>query len=265
MGVVNVTPDSFSDGGRYFSPTDAIRRGVELFEAGSTLVDVGGESTRPFADVVDEEEELRRVLPVVKVLAGYGRVSVDTRRESVARVAVEAGATLVNDVSSSLAHVAGELGVGWVAMHMQGEPQTMALRPHYGDVVSEVAEYLSSRALEAESFGVREIYIDPGIGFGKTLAHNLELLHSIDHLVVQRWPVVVGISRKRFLSKLSAGERATPPPPLDRMEQSLAAATWCYSQGVALVRAHDAKETVQLLQLVKHVRSLQGSARNNRT
>ncbi|MGC8465558.1 MAG: dihydropteroate synthase [Acidimicrobiales bacterium] len=265
MGVVNVTPDSFSDGGRYFNPSDAIERGLKLFEAGAAIVDVGGESTRPFASVVDEEEEVRRVLPVVAVLAQHGTVSVDTRRASVARHAVEAGATIINDVGASLANVASSLGVAWVAMHMKGDPQTMQVRPTYRDVVAEVSAHLVARAEEAESLGVREIYIDPGIGFGKTVEHNLALLESVDRLTAQRWPVVVGISRKRFLSLLSPAELRDPPSPSDRMEHSLAAAAWCFSRGVAVVRAHDVVETMQLLTLARRSESLHGRDQRGRS
>src|SRR5437773_7901039 len=166
MGVLNVTPDSFADGGRWFATDAAIARGLELASEGADIVDVGGESTRPGAEAVDEAEERRRVLPVVEALADTVRVSIDTRKPAVAEAAVAAGATLVNDVSASLYEVAAAAGIGWVAMHMQGEPRTMQQAPHYGDVVEEVRGFLVDRAARALDAGVAEVWIDPGIGFG---------------------------------------------------------------------------------------------------
>src|SRR3954451_14688606 len=173
MGGINVTPDSFSDGGRFLSVDGAVAHGRHLAAEGADWLDVGGESTRPGADPVDEAEELRRVLPVVEALAADGfRVSIDTRHEGVARAAVAAGASLLNDVSASLGAVAAELGVAWAAMHAQGDPRTMQDAPHYDDVVAEVLAHLVARADAARTTGVPEVWIDPGIGFGKTAAHN---------------------------------------------------------------------------------------------
>ena len=183
MGVLNVTPDSFSDGGRYLRPADALARGLAMVAEGADLVDVGGESTRPGARPVDEDEELRRVVPVVEALAGRVRLSVDTTKPSVARAAVAVGATLVNDISGRLFPVAASLGVGWVAMHMQGTPADMQRRPHYDDVVGEVHDFLLALAERARSAGVGEVWLDPGIGFGKTAAHNLALLGHVGELV----------------------------------------------------------------------------------
>lgn len=252
MGVLNVTPDSFSDGGRYAEPGAAVAHGLELFAQGALVVDVGGESTRPFAEPVDPVEELRRVVPVVEALAPHGRVSVDTRHEEVARGAVAAGATLINDVSASLWPVAAELGVGWVAMHMLGDPRTMQVEPHYDDVVGEVLEFLLARAEAARAGGVEEVWIDPGIGFGKTLEHNLALLGNLDQFVAAGFPVLVGTSRKAFLGRLSAdadGSTETAPTD-DRLEGSVATAALAFALGVAMIRAHDVLPCVQAARVV---------------
>jgi dihydropteroate synthase len=245
MGVLNVTPDSFSDGGRYLDPQAAIARGREMADEGADIVDVGGESTRPGAAPVDEAEERRRVLPVIEALAGTVRVSVDTMKPGVARAAVAAGATLVNDVSATLHEVCAETGAGWVAMHMQGSPRTMQVDPHYDDVVGEVRAHLAARVAEAEAAGVEEIWVDPGIGFGKTAAHNLSLLRHLDRFVDLGRPVVVGTSRKSFLGRIGGGEQ-----PEDRLEASLATATWALAQGASMVRVHDVLATVQAARVV---------------
>jgi dihydropteroate synthase len=266
MGVVNVTPDSFSDGGKWFEPDVAIAHGRRLVDEGATVLDVGGESTRPGADPVSEGEELRRVLPVVEALAPLVRVSIDTRKASVARAAAAAGATLINDVSASLWPVAAELGVGWVAMHMQGSPQTMQDAPSYDDVVDDVRSFLATAADRASAGGVREIWVDPGFGFGKTAAHNLALLAHLDQLVALGWPVVVGLSRKTTLGQLLAASdargaisgrggtvrdhRPTAVGPEDRLEGSVAAQVWAMWQGAAMIRAHDVLAAVQAAKVV---------------
>ena len=249
MGIVNVTPDSFSDGGRFLDHGAAVAHGRRLVDEGASVIDVGGESTRPGAAPVAVDEEIDRVVPVVAGLAADTRVSIDTRHAEVARAAVDAGATIINDVSASLGGVAGELGVGWVAMHMQGDPRTMQAEPHYEDVVGEVLDFLVDRARSAEEAGVSEVWIDPGIGFGKTTAHNLELLAHLDQLVDTGWPVVVGASRKRFLGELSAVD-GEPPAASDRREGSVAVATWAFLQGAAVERAHDVAATVQAARVV---------------
>jgi dihydropteroate synthase len=246
MGVLNVTPDSFSDGGRFFDPERAIAHGLVLVEEGADVVDVGGESTRPGAPPVDDAEQRRRVVPVVEALAPSVRVSVDTRSAAVAEAALEAGATLVNDVSASLWAVAAEAGAGWVAMHMQGTPATMQAEPRYDDVVSEVAAFLRQRAEQAADAGVEEVWVDPGFGFGKTLEHNLTLLRDLDHLVALGFPVVVGTSRKRSLGDLTGGA-----PVDDRLEASVATAVWAVEQGAAMVRVHDVAPTVRALRLLE--------------
>ena len=252
MGVLNVTPDSFSDGGRFLDHEAAIEHGYRLIDEGAAIVDVGGESTRPGADPVGPVEEARRVVPVVAGLAGDVRVSIDTRHAEVARVAVTAGATIVNDVSASLGDVAADLGVGWVAMHMRGDPRTMQDRPVYGNVVAEVRDFLVERAERAAEAGVAEVWIDPGIGFGKTTRHNLKLLAGRDVLVDTGWPVIVGASRKRFLGELTAASDGLDDltPPDDRREGSVAVATWAFRSGVRIVRAHDVRSTVQVAQVV---------------
>ena len=262
MGILNVTPDSFSDGGRFLDHVAALEHGRQLIDEGASIVDVGGESTRPGAVPVGVDEELARVLPVVAGLADDVRVSIDTRHEAVARAAVASGASMVNDVSAGLGGVAAELGVGWVAMHMLGDPRTMQDEPRYDDLVAEVRDFLVGRAERAADLGVSEVWIDPGIGFGKDTAHNLELLARIDELVATGWPVVVGVSRKRFLGVLTAASdaghgsvphhdgnvRATPVD--DRREGSVAVAAWAYSRGVGMVRAHDVRATVRAARVV---------------
>jgi dihydropteroate synthase len=250
MGVLNVTPDSFSDGGRYLDQRQAVDHGLEMAAAGADVVDVGGESSRPRAHPVPEEEELRRVVPVIEALAPSVRVSVDTVKPAVARAAIAAGATLLNDISASLWPVAAELGVGWVAMHMQGTPETMQHDPRYNDVVAEVRTFLIERAQQAGRAGVTEVWIDPGIGFGKTATHNLALLAHLDALVDTGYPVLVGSSRKSFLGPLSVGPGAALPPPDDRLEASLATAVWALLQGAAMVRVHDVGPTAQAVAVV---------------
>ncbi len=276
MGVLNVTPDSFSDGGRYVDPDVAVAHVREMIDEGAGVIDIGGESTRPGAAPVDPDEECRRVLPVIdavaELAAGSGvRLSIDTRNESTARAAVAAGASVINDVSATLWPVAAETGAAWVAMHMLGDPRTMQEHPRYDDVVADVGRFLVERADLALAAGVTEVWIDPGIGFGKTTEHNLELLARIDELVATGHPVLVGTSRKRFTGELGARSDASPGPRLrldrdpawsragglmtvpfdaptavdDRLEASLATATWCMAAGVSMIRSHDVAATVQ--------------------
>jgi dihydropteroate synthase len=253
MGVLNVTPDSFSDGGRFVDPAVAVVHGRSLVAEGASWVDVGGESTRPGAAPVAEAEELRRVLPVVEALASEGvRVSIDTRKAGVARAAVAAGATMLNDVGAALGHVAAELGVTWAAMHAQGEPATMQDAPRYDDVVREVRDQLVARAAAALAAGVPEVWVDPGIGFGKTHAHNLALLAHLDVLVDCGHPVLIGTSRKAFLGALLGTSDGAdgPASTADRLEGSLATATWAMACGVRMVRAHDVRATVHAAQVI---------------
>lgn len=250
MGVLNVTPDSFSDGGRYLDPERAVAHGLELVAQGASVVDVGGESSRPGAEAVSEAEERRRVVPVVEALAPVVRVSVDTVKPGVAEAALGAGATIVNDISATLWPVAAEAGVGWVSMHMQGTPRTMQRHPRYTDVVAEVHELVLGHARRALEAGVPEVWVDPGIGFGKTAAHNLALLRSLPDLVAAGLPVLVGVSRKSFVGMVAPDAAGHPPAAADRLAASLAMATWAMAAGCAMVRVHDVAATVQAALLV---------------
>ncbi len=249
MGILNVTPDSFSDGGRFAAPQAALAHARAMLQAGARIVDVGGESTRPGAPEVNPSEERRRTLPVVRALAEHGAcVSIDTRHASVAAAAIEAGASIVNDVSGfrdpAMVEVARSSDAGLVVMHMLGEPRTMQRDPHYEDVVAEVHGYLLDRARELEAAGVvrERICLDPGIGFGKTLEHNLALLRALPELVSSGYPVLVGASRKSMIGALT-GE----PDPAQRLEGSLAVALWAAASGASVVRVHDVRETARAL------------------
>jgi dihydropteroate synthase len=240
MGVVNVTPDSFSDGGRYLDARAAVAHGRLLAGEGADLLDVGGESTRPGAAPVGAEEEAARVVPVVEALAPHTRVSVDTTKASVARAALAAGATYVNDVSAlrfdpELAGVVADAGVDCCLMHMRGEPRTMQDDPRYEDVVSDVKAHLEERIAFAVSAGIAEerVHVDPGIGFGKTGAHNLELLRRLDEIVVLGFPVVVGTSRKSFLGRLTGRDVD------DRLPGTIATNVLALERGASIFRVHD--------------------------
>ena len=236
MGVVNVTPDSFSDGGRFLDYRAAIAHGRSLVAQGADWIDVGGESTRPHAEPVPVDEELRRVIPVVEGLAAEGvAVSIDTRKAPVAEAAVTAGAHMINDVSASLGVVAGATGAAFVAMHMLGDPRTMQADPAYGDVVAEVRDFLVDRADAARAAGVREVWIDPGIGFGKTLDHNLRLMQALPELTATGFPILLGASRKKWIAELDGGA----PDPQNRLGGSVAATLWAAQTGVAVVRVHE--------------------------
>lgn len=252
MGVLNVTPDSFSDGGRYLDAAAALAHGRQLAEEGADLLDVGGESSRPGARPVEEAEELRRVLPVIEGLRETVPLSIDTTKAAVARAAVGAGATLINDISGTLWPVAAELGVGWVSMHMRGTPGDMQQHADYDDVVAEVRRVTVARARQALDAGVPQVWLDPGIGFAKTARHNMAILGSLGQLVGDAEAigagVLVGTSRKAFLAAFGSG--ATPSAPGDRLEASLATAVWSMASGVGMVRVHDVGPTVQAAALV---------------
>jgi dihydropteroate synthase len=246
MGVLNVTPDSFSDGGEFLDPAAALAHARRMTQEGADLIDVGGESTRPGADPVSADEELRRVLPVLEALAAAGEiaVSIDTSKASVAHAAVTVGATFVNDVTAlrgdpGMAAVVAESGADVCLMHMLGEPRTMQDDPRYGDVVGEVAAFLEERLAFAARAGIAEhrVWLDPGIGFGKTLAHNLELLRRLDEIVALGRPVVVGASRKRFLGALTGREEQ------DRVAGTVAANVIAYERGAHMFRVHDVAPT----------------------
>jgi dihydropteroate synthase len=252
MGVLNVTPDSFSDGGLYLDVDAAVAHGVAMIDEGADVVDVGGASTRPGSEQPSPDEEAARVVPVIERLAALGRarLSIDTMTAEVARAAVAAGATLINDVSASLWTVAADTGAAWAAMHMQGSPATMQADPHYDDVVGEVRDFLAERAAVATQAGVGEVWIDPGFGFGKSIAHNLALLTHLDVFESLGYPVLVGLSRKSTLGVLAPNPDGTVPPADDRLEPSIAAAVWAITKGVGMVRVHDVRATVAAVRIV---------------
>ena len=254
MGVVNVTPDSFSDGGVHLDPDVAAAAARRMAAEGAAIVDIGGESTRPGSGGVAAGEELRRVVPVLERLAGEVPISIDTAKAEVARRALELGAELVNDVTAlradpELAGVVAGAGAFVCLMHMQGEPRTMQVAPRYGDVVSEVAAFLEERLAFAVGQGIREerVCLDPGIGFGKTAAHNLELVRRLDVLVALGRPVLVGFSRKSSLGKVLGDPAATTGP----LSASIAAAVACYEHGATILRAHDVREHVEALAVAR--------------
>jgi dihydropteroate synthase len=251
MGVVNVTPDSFSDGGLFLESDAAVEHGLRLAGEGADILDVGGESTRPGAEPVSEDVELRRVVPVIERLArsGDARVSVDTTKLAVAQAALGAGATLVNDVSAfrfepGMAALVAESGAGCCLMHMLGEPRTMQHDPRYDDVVSDVKAFLEERLAFAVSQGIDEerVWLDPGIGFGKTVEHNLELLRRLDEIVAIGRPVVVGTSRKSFLGKLAGGRDEG-----ERLPGTIAANVLALERGASVFRVHDVAQNADAL------------------
>jgi dihydropteroate synthase len=257
MGIVNVTPDSFSDGGMFEGAGTAVKHGLRLLDEGADVLDVGGESTRPGSDPVSEDEERRRVLPVIDDLrrqAPEALLSVDTRRAAIAADALAAGVDVVNDVSAGadpdMFGVVAGAGAGMVLMHMRGEPKTMQADPRYDDVVTEVRGFLADRveAAVAAGIGRDRLSIDPGIGFGKNLQHNLDLLRSIGSFRELGLPVLAGVSRKRFIGELSGAD-----DPADRLEGSVAAAVWCATQGVHVVRVHDVGPTVRALRVAEAI------------
>lgn len=244
MGVLNATPDSFYEESR-ISGGAAVDRGIAMVEAGADWIDIGGESSRPGANPVDTDLEISRILPVVVGLAGRAQISIDTIKVEVATAAVAAGATLINDVSGDLAPVAADLGVGWVAMHAQGMPATMQDAPHYDDVVAEVSAWLEAKGTEARALGVTDLWLDPGIGFGKTFEHNWTLLRHADELAELARGLgarlLLGTSRKRFLGDAGGPGLA----PSERLAASLATALAAMEAGAAMVRVHDVTATVQ--------------------
>ena len=246
MGILNVTPDSFSDGGRFLQKDAAVRRALDMAANGADIVDVGGESSRPGAEPVSADEELRRVLPVIAELAREPGliISVDTHKAEVARAALDAGAAMVNDISAmtadpAMASVVAESGAAVCLMHMQGNPQTMQIAPTYTDVVREVRDYLGERAHAALAAGIAadRIVIDPGFGFGKTLDHNLEMLRRLREFTELGYPVLVGTSRKSMIGALLGGA-----PPTDRTEGTAATVALAIANGASIVRIHDVRE-----------------------
>jgi dihydropteroate synthase len=251
MGVVNVTPDSFSDGGRFLDADAAVEHGLRLAAEGADILDIGGESTRPGAEPVGADEELRRVVPVIERLArsGQARLSIDTTKAGVARAALEAGASLVNDVSAlrfdaNMAALVAETAAGCCLMHMLGEPRTMQENPRYDDVVSDVKAFLEERLAFAVGEGIEEdrVWLDPGIGFGKTVEHNLELLRRLDEIVAIGRPVVVGTSRKSFLGKLAGGRGEG-----ERLPGTIATNVLALERGARVFRVHDVAQNADAL------------------
>jgi len=255
MGVVNVTPDSFSDGGEFLDPDAAVAHGRELIVQGADVLDIGGESTRPGAEAVDAEEELRRIRPAVEGLAGAGvPISIDTSKLQVAEAALDAGAEIVNDVTAlraepEMGSLCAERGCELVLMHMLGDPRTMQEDPRYDDVVDDVRAFLAERIAFALGEGVAEdrIWLDPGIGFGKTVEHNLELLRRLEELADLGRPIVVGTSRKSFIGKL------TGAPVEERLGGTIASSVLAYARGATMLRVHDVAELRQALDVAEAV------------
>lgn len=252
MGVLNVTPDSFSDGGQFFQTDKAIEHGLQMAADGAAIIDVGGESARPGSTPVSAAEQIKRVVPVIKALAKKLDVpiSIDTYNYEVAQAALQAGAAMINDITAlsdeRMGQLAAEQQVPVVLMHMQGTPATMQIEPKYDDVVGEVRQFLLDRAKRAQQFGISKdrIFIDPGIGFGKTLEHNLELLRNIDKFVATGYRVLVGTSRKSFIGKLTGREN-----PSDRIFGTAASIALCVAAGVSVVRVHDVGEMADVVKV----------------
>ena len=251
MGVVNVTPDSFSDGGKFQSTNQAVEHALRLAEEGADILDIGGESTRPSATPVDESVELSRVIPVIEKLAGQTQaaLSIDTQKPTVAQAAVKAGAIIINDIAANredeaMWQLVAETGAGYVAMHMQGTPQTMQEAPQYDNVVNDVEAFFISRMTRWNDWGMalEQVVLDPGIGFGKTVEHNLALLAALERFTKMQRPLLVGASRKSFIGHVTNTEVN------DRLPGSLACACRAAQAGAGVVRVHDVKETVQALQ-----------------
>jgi dihydropteroate synthase len=261
MGIVNVTPDSFSDGGQFLNPTQAVEHGMQLWREGAEILDVGGESTRPGAAAVSEAEELRRVLPVISRLVelsqGKAVISIDTMKPAVARQAIAAGASIINDVAANrtepeMWQVVRETGAGYVLMHMQGTPETMQRNPHYDDVVSDVARFYEDRLSRLRECGVstEQVILDPGIGFGKNCEHNLELLAGMSQFRMYQRPLLVGASRKGFIGQVTGVKEAA-----ERLPGSLACALAAVNAGAQIIRTHDVAATRQALRMMEAIQA----------
>jgi dihydropteroate synthase len=257
MGILNVTPDSFSDSGRFFDTDKAVEQGLKMADDGAAIIDVGGESTRPGSESVSAEHQIKRIVPVIEMLAKKINVpvSVDTYSYEVAKAAMDAGASIINDITAlgdeRMTQFAAEKDMPVILMHMQGKPQTMQKNPTYNDVVKEVSEFLLHRAENAEKSGVDKgkIFIDPGIGFGKTLEHNLELLRNINKFVETGYHILVGTSRKSFIGKLTGKEK-----PAERIFGTAATVALCVAAGVSIVRVHDVNEMVEVVKVVNEIK-----------
>ena len=252
MGILNLTPDSFSDGGQFLSPEDAVTHARHMLEQGAQIIDLGGESTRPGSEPVSEQDELARVLPVIERLLKEDFVlSLDTTKPAVALAGLQAGISILNDVSGGnqemLEH-ASRFQAGYVVMHTQGSPQTMQDSPKYDDVVEEVRAFFDEKAEDLQALELPRLWIDPGIGFGKTLEHNLALMRELDELIDPRWGILLGSSRKSWIDHL-----CNAPDPLDRLGGSLCSALAGVARGAEIIRAHDVRETVQALEVAKRL------------
>jgi len=250
MGILNLTPDSFSDGGQFLSPEDAVAHARHMVEQGAQIIDLGGESTRPGSEPVSEQDELARVLPVIESLLKEDFVlSLDTTKPAVALAGLQAGVSILNDVSGGnqdmLEHAA-RFQAGYVLMHTQGSPQTMQDSPKYDDVVEEVRAFFDAKAEDLQALELPRLWIDPGIGFGKTLEHNLALMRELDELIDPRWGILLGSSRKSWIDHL-----CNAPDPLDRLGGSLCSALAGVARGAEIIRAHDVRVTVQALEVAK--------------
>jgi dihydropteroate synthase len=258
MGIVNVTPDSFSDGGKFLDPAAAIEHGLKLTAEGADILDIGGESTRPNATPVSVEEEMRRVAPVVKELAAHANVpiSIDTYKPGVARAALELGATIINDVAGNrtdieMWSIAARSGAAYVLMHMRGTPQTMLSEAKYDNVIIEVNAFFEARLAALETAGLRreQIILDPGIGFAKTAEHNLELLAHLNRFTIHQRPLLIGASRKSFIGNVLESQ--------DRLPGSLGCAAWAVSHGAQIIRTHDVAATRAVARMVEQIRARQ--------
>ena len=250
MGILNLTPDSFSDGGLFLEPERACEHAHQMVEEGAQIIDLGAESTRPGSSPISEQEELNRILPVVEKLSKHDFVlSLDTTKPAVAQAGLQAGVHLINDVSGGapkLLDLASRFQSGFVAMHSQGKPKTMQDKPRYGKVTEEVRDYFQIRREEFKKLNLPGLWIDPGIGFGKTLEHNLSLMREIEDFLDPDWGILLGSSRKSWIDQLCHA-----PDPMDRLGGSLASAIFAISKGVEIVRVHDVRETVQALEVSK--------------
>jgi len=251
MGILNTTPDSFSDGGAWGTVDRAVAHAESMLTDGAHIIDVGGESSRPGAEPVSSTVELERVLPVITRLAGRCTISVDTRRADVADAALTAGAHIINDITASLEDVAANHGAGWIAMHMLGEPRSMQIDPTYDDVVADIRAELADSARRGETAGVPKIWLDPGIGFGKTAKHNLNLLRDLKMLTTVGHEMAIGVSRKRFLGEIHALSDGVDQVGVDdRLEASVFSAVWALTAGAQLVRVHDVRATTLAVDLL---------------
>jgi dihydropteroate synthase len=270
MGILNITPDSFSDGGLFLSPEDALDQAEKMVAAGADIIDIGGESTRPFSETIDAAEEIRRVIPVIKTLAQRVQIpiSIDTTKAGVAQDALEAGATIINDISAlrmdpDLGHVAAQYGVPIILMHMKGTPRDMQNAPEYGDLLGEIYAFLQTAVTTAQDKGIpkSKIIIDPGIGFGKTLEHNLTILKNLDQFNQMGLPVLVGPSRKAFIRRLLKPDQLDDIDPLSPIvgAGTQAAITIAAMNGAHIVRVHDVAQTLATLKIVTAIQSAETS------